>query len=103
VKRLNDENARFVAGCATTGAALAAGHWLPWWRPLGRLAAYVYGCTSILLGAGILLKFDRTWRRLCVLVTVAGGVVYGTYLYDAGAAIRARRHAGLTGDGADGA
>ena len=100
MKRLNDDNARFLAGCATTGAALAAGHWLPWWRPLGKLAAYVYGCAAILLGQGILTKFDRTWRRLCVIVTVAGGVVYGAYLFDACAILRARRHAGDRANGA---
>jgi len=93
MRLLNDEHTRFLAGCATTGAVLAAGHWLPWWRPLGKLAAYVYGCAAILLGQGILLKFNRTWRNLCVIVCVAGGVVYGAYEYDSHATRRALERA----------
>ena len=97
---MKDEDARFIAGVATTGAVLAAGHWLPWWRPLGKLAAYVYGCAAILLGQGFLLKFDRVWRRLCMIVCAAGVVVYGTYWYDDCAARRVRAHAGDWDSGA---
>ena len=101
MKLLNDENARLLAGCATTGAILAAGHHWPWWRPLNRLAAYTFGCGAILLGQGIPLKFNKQWRRLCAIVVTAGGVVVGTYLLDARATLRARHHA--TGGGSNGA
>jgi len=82
VQHLDDHEALFVAGCAATGATLAAGHFFRWWKPLGRLTAYAFGCVAILLGQGVLLKFNKTWRRLCAIVGVAGATVGGSYLYD---------------------
>ena len=64
---MDDHEALFVAGCAATGATLAAGHFFRWWKPLGRLTAYAFGCVAILLGQGVLLKFNKTWRRLCAI------------------------------------
>lgn len=96
---MNDEQARAVAGCATTGAILAAGHWLPWWRDLSKLAAYAFGCIAILIGQGIILKFNREWRRMCAVVLAGGAVVYGSYWYDALSNVRALRHVGDRGNG----
>ena len=91
---MNDEHARYIAGCATTGAILAWGHWNKWWTPLNRIAAYAFGCIAILIGQGFLLKFNRTWRQLVGIVCVAGAVVSGAYEYDRRENIRARRLAG---------
>ena len=90
MKRLNDEDTRFTAGCLATAATLAAGHNWPFWKPLGKIGAYAFGCIAILIGQGILLKFNRTWRRMCVIVLVGGGVVYASYWYDALANVIAR-------------
>jgi hypothetical protein len=94
VRLLNDDDTRFVAGCLATGGILAAGHNWPFWRPLGRIGAYTFGCVAILIGQGILMKFNRDWRRLCVVVLVGGSVVYGSYWYDALANAYATRSGG---------
>ena len=85
-----------MAGLGLTGALLAAGHWFPWWHPLDRLGAYIYGCWAILLGQGVYLKFDRRWLKLCAFVGLAGLVVGGAYWYDELAGDRAKRIAGAS-------
>jgi len=97
---LDDENARLVAGSIATGGVLAAGHWFPWWKPLGPIGAYTYGVLAILLGQGIVLKFNRAWRKTCAVACAAGAVVCGAYVYDWLSRLAAHRLA--TGDRGDG-
>ena len=97
---VRNTHARWLAGQVATGAILAAGHWFPWWRPLGKLGAYAYGCTAIAIGQGIYYKFDKRWLRLMTFVTSAGIVVMGAYWYDGRARKRALSHVGVGSDGA---
>ena len=97
MNELRDSHVRLGAGLATTSAILAAGHWFPWWQPLGRLGAYAYGCVAILLGQGIFMRFNRQWKKLSLFVAVAGSVVGIAYWYDEMAGERARRLAGHDG------
>ena len=97
---LKNTRVRFIAGQLVTCMMLAAGHWFPWWEPLGKLGAYTYGCTAIALGQGIYYKFDRRWLRIVSFVVTAGAVVFGAHGYDALAKRAALRRAGVRDIGA---
>ena len=93
-REMDSDELRLVGGLALTGTFLAAQHWFPAWRKLHRLEAYTLGTLAICLGQGLYLGFNRTWRRLMMMVVTGGAVVYGAYVYDALANRRAVEWAG---------
>ena len=79
---MNTDDTLLAAGCATTAATLAAGHWYKWWRDLSRLQAYTFGTLAILIGQGIYMRFNRRWFKLCLIAATGGAVVIAAYQHD---------------------
>jgi hypothetical protein len=78
-------NVYFVFGAFATASLILVGHWFPWPVRLHRLAAYVYGCTSILIGAGVWLipsKQLLVWLGFATITAVAGAMTCLSYLID---------------------
>ena len=75
----------FLFGCILTTLLILVGHWFPWPVRLHRLAAYGYGCTSILIGAGVWLGLngqDKLWLGFAILTALAGTATGLSYLVD---------------------
>jgi hypothetical protein len=75
----------FWFGLTLTALLLIAGHWAPWPRRLHRLAAYSYGVTTILLGAGLwLLLVDQwpVWLGLLAFAFIGGATTAAGWLID---------------------
>ncbi len=83
----------FLTGCILTTLLILVGHWFPWPVRLHRLAAYGYGCMSILLGAGVWLSFNNVWLGIGALTALAGLATGLGYLIDSANAGRKAQRA----------
>jgi MFS family permease len=70
----------FLFGLTVTASLLYVGHWFPWPQRLHRLAAYIYGVASILIGAAIWLIPSGGWLTWLGLAAfaVSGGLATGS-------------------------
>jgi len=95
-----------VVGAVFSGLVVAVEHWFPWPKPLGRVAAYKFGCAAIWVGFTVARVAVGDWGAPVVLGAVMGAsglVVMAAYQVDRWVlqlhqAERAERHDAALGD-----